>query len=429
MYEINISKISRLRINSEIDGISTLIGAMGCPLRCAYCFNPFTWDDSVKPKKYTVDKLYDEVKLDNLYFLATGGGLVFGGGEPLLYSDFIREFIKKYAKTSWKFAIETSLSVKKESLEKLIHYIDYFIVDTKDMDKTRYELYTKGDYDLFLSNLEYLLETVGADKIKVRVPKIPKLNTYADVRSNYSLLKEMGFNEIEIFDYIEINNHKKTSETALKNKQDFVKIVNNNFIKDYILNEIILKVVPLLNFYIKSFTKELWKDIEFIFEYDSSYEKDLYNIKEIIVSKLRECYDYLGLKYNFYVILKPFNYLKTSSARDFNGKLNYFLCLNEKDKQEFFLKLWKENKYEYLEFKDFCYKTNQLMEYYGNYIYKPDPKYVLSKSYDINQFEIRIYLNLLGDKYNIVEYEDATHVLIQKLDNMMEFTLQELYKI
>lgn len=69
------------------------------------------------------------------------------------------------------------------------------------------------------------------------------------------------------------------------------------------------------------------------------------------------------------------------------------------------------------------------MEYYGNYIYKPDQKYVLSKSYDINQFEIRIYLNLLGDKYNIVEYEDATHVLIQKLDNMMEFTLQELYKI
>ena len=116
---------------------------MGCPLRCAYCFNPFTWDDSLKPKKYSIDELYDEVKLDNLYFLATGGGLVFGGGEPLLYSDFIKEFIKKYAKTGWKFTLETSLSVKKESLENIIHCIDYFIVDTKDMDKTRYELYTK----------------------------------------------------------------------------------------------------------------------------------------------------------------------------------------------------------------------------------------------------------------------------------------------
>ena len=34
------------------------------------------------------------------------------------------------------------------------------------MDKTRYELYTKGSYNLFLSNLKYLLETVGADKIR-----------------------------------------------------------------------------------------------------------------------------------------------------------------------------------------------------------------------------------------------------------------------
>ena len=47
MHNVNISKISRLRINSEGDGVSTLIGCMGCPLRCAYCFNPFTYDDSL----------------------------------------------------------------------------------------------------------------------------------------------------------------------------------------------------------------------------------------------------------------------------------------------------------------------------------------------------------------------------------------------
>ena len=96
MHNVNISKISRLRINSECDGVSTLIGCMGCPLRCAYCFNPFTWDGSVEPKKYSIDELYEEVKLDNLYFLATEGDLVFGGGEPLLYSTFIKEFIKIY---------------------------------------------------------------------------------------------------------------------------------------------------------------------------------------------------------------------------------------------------------------------------------------------------------------------------------------------
>lgn len=429
MQDVNVSRISRLRINTEGNGISTLIGCMGCPLRCAYCINPFTWDDSLKHKKYSIDELYDEVKLDNLYFLATGGGLVFGGGEPLLYSDFIKEFIKKYAVTGWKFTLETSLSVKKESLENIICDIDYFIVDTKDMDKTRYELYTKGNYDLFLSNLKYLLETVGADKIRVRVPKIPKLNTYADVRSNYEILKNMGFSEIEIFDYIEIDKHEKISEIALKNKQDFVDVVNNNFIKDYIISEIILKVVPLLNFHIKNFPEELWKDIEFIFEYDSSYEEDLYSLKEVIVSKLRECYDYLGLSYSFYVILKPVDYLKNSLNIDFDEKINYFVGLNEKDKKEFMLKSWKENMYDYLQYKDFCYKTNQLSEYYTNYAYKPDSKYILSRAYDVNQSELKIYINLSGNKYNIVEYEDATHVLVQKFDSIMEFTSQEIYAL
>ena len=76
-----------------------------------------------------------------------------------------------------------------------------------------------------------MLETVGADKIRVRVPKIPKLNTYADVRLNYELLKNIGFTEIEIFDYIEIDKHKRISDVALKNKNDFVDVANNNFIK------------------------------------------------------------------------------------------------------------------------------------------------------------------------------------------------------
>lgn len=429
MHKVNVSRISRLRINTDGDGVSTLIGCRGCPLRCAYCINPFTWDNSLKHERYSVDELYDEVKIDNLYFLATEGGIVFGGGEPLLYSGFIKEFIEKYSGTGWKFRLETSLSVKREALENIIHDIDYFIVDTKDMDKTRYELYTKGDYDLFLSNLKYLLETVGSDRIMVRVPKIPKLNTYADVRSNYEILKSMGFSEIEIFDYVEVDKHKKISEIALKNKQDFVDVVNNKFIEDYIISEIILKVAPLLDFHIKNFPEELRKDIEFIFDYDSSYDEDLYGLKELIVSKLRECYDYLGLDYSFYVILKPFDYLKTSSHNDFDERINHFVGLNEKDREEFMLKSWQENKYDYLEFKDFCFKTNQLSEYYTNYSYKPDPKYILSKSYDLSQSESRIYIALFNNKYDIVEYEDATHVLVQKFDNMMELTSQEIFTL
>lgn len=203
---IEISNISRLRTYSDGDGVSTLIGCMGCPLRCSYCINPFTWDKSIKPIKYTIEELFDEVKKDNIYFLATGGGLVFGGGEPLLHHEFIKEFIIKYKSTGWKFTLETSLSTKLDYLKNIINYIDCFIVDTKDMDKTKYESYTKGSYDLFLSNLRYLIGNVSLDKITVRVPKIPKFNTEEDVKSNYNILKDMGFKNINVFEYIECRN-------------------------------------------------------------------------------------------------------------------------------------------------------------------------------------------------------------------------------
>ena len=286
MHEVNISKISRLRIYSDGEGVSTLIGCMGCPLRCAYCFNPFTWDDSLKPKKYSVDELFNEVKIDNLYFLTTGGGLVFGGGEPLLYHEFIKQFIERYKYTGWKFTLETSLSVKKEYLENIIDYIDYFIVDTKDMDKKRYELYTKGNYDLFLFNLKFLLERVGSDKIKVRVPKIPKLNTYEDVENNCKILKNMGFKEIDVFDYFEIKNKKIMSKVALRNKADFSEKISFKSIEEYISSEILLKFPPILDFHIIKFPKSFIKDTEFIFFYDSIYHNEYMYLKKVIISKL-----------------------------------------------------------------------------------------------------------------------------------------------
>lgn len=228
MKTINILNISRLRTYTDGDGVSTLIGSMGCPLRCAYCLNPASWDGSVNPKPYTVDELYDKVKRDNIYFLSTGGGLVFGGGEPLLYHEFIKEFIKKYKSTEWKFTIETSLSVPKEYLEDIVYHIDFFIVDTKDMDKTRYELYTSGNYGLFINNLKYLLETVGSDKIRVRVPRIEGLNTDEDIKSNYQILKDMGFCDIEVFNYVEIEKYNKISDVAIKNKREFFERIGSD---------------------------------------------------------------------------------------------------------------------------------------------------------------------------------------------------------
>ena len=67
-------------------GVTTLVAAYGCLLRCQYCLNPHSWQQETNQCEYTPEKLLNEVKQDNLYFLATGGGITFGGGEPDVYN-------------------------------------------------------------------------------------------------------------------------------------------------------------------------------------------------------------------------------------------------------------------------------------------------------------------------------------------------------
>ena len=74
---------SRLRMTTDGEGVTTLVIFHDCPLRCKYCLNPFSFAPDTKREDLTPEQLYDKVKIDDLYFVATGGGVTFGGGEPL----------------------------------------------------------------------------------------------------------------------------------------------------------------------------------------------------------------------------------------------------------------------------------------------------------------------------------------------------------
>lgn len=89
----------------------------------------------------TASKLYEEVRQDELYFLATNGGITFGGGEPCLQSDFIYEF-RQLCGQEWQLSVETSLNVTQENIEKLVPVVDSYIIDIKDINNTIYQKYT-----------------------------------------------------------------------------------------------------------------------------------------------------------------------------------------------------------------------------------------------------------------------------------------------
>ena len=87
---------ARHRLGIDGEGVTTLVAAWGCPLQCRFCLNPQCRDKNTPIKQITPEELFNMAKIDDLYFRATGGGITFGGGEPLLHAEFIRAFRKRY---------------------------------------------------------------------------------------------------------------------------------------------------------------------------------------------------------------------------------------------------------------------------------------------------------------------------------------------
>lgn len=191
--------IARLRMEIDGDGVTTLVVSKGCTLRCKYCLNPQCFCGSVPIRYRTVSELVSELRIDDLYFKATGGGVVFGGGEPLLQADFIAAFAEERPK-EWRLLMETALNVPEEALQKVLPYIDEFIVDIKDLNPDIYRAYTGVDNSLVRSNLKVLLAN-GPEKVVLRIPLIPGCNTEEDCERSISGLRKMGFTRFDRFRY------------------------------------------------------------------------------------------------------------------------------------------------------------------------------------------------------------------------------------
>lgn len=191
---------SRHRMLVDGQGVTTLVCFHGCPLRCHWCLNPFTLNPDTKKEMLASQALYERVRIDELYFLATGGGVTFGGGEPLLYSDFLQEF-REICGTDWHLCAETSLNVPWENVAKAAGCIDHFYIDCKDTNPDIYRRYTGQDNARMLVNLQRLLEFVEPERITVRVPLIPKFNTEEDQIHSRNLLRTMGVFNFDLFTY------------------------------------------------------------------------------------------------------------------------------------------------------------------------------------------------------------------------------------
>ena len=209
------------------DGIRTTVFFKGCPLRCLWCHNPESlkvareisynkelckscgncsdicdanlfnegkhvflrekcnfcgeclrtcpshafeiYGDTREPSE-----IAEEVLLDEMFFVGSGGGVTFSGGEPLLQVDFCIEIAKMLKKRGINIAIDTCGYVPRETIEKVLPYVDTFLYDIKAIDTKVHEKCTGKTNELILENLRFI-DTTGKN-IEIRIPYVPDMN-------------------------------------------------------------------------------------------------------------------------------------------------------------------------------------------------------------------------------------------------------------
>lgn len=195
-----VQVINRHRLLTDGEGVTTLVGLYACPLHCKYCINKHV----LKKPRFVVlspEQLWERVKIDYCYFLSTGGGLTFGGGESLIYSEPILKFMDILPE-GVLVNLETSLNYDTPFFDEIIKRVDSLIIDIKSLDDGIYQEYTGKSSKLMKENLKKILDSGYKDKCTLRVPVIPEFVDEGEAGKEKEILHSMGFPNVEVFPYI-----------------------------------------------------------------------------------------------------------------------------------------------------------------------------------------------------------------------------------
>lgn len=248
-----VTQIQRYSINDG-PGIRTTVFLKGCPLRCAWCHNPETWDDRVEiyftkskcvkcgrcqaacpvpgaidleaeyrinwaactrcmecvkacpygaltrvGEALTVADVMDEVLRDVPFYVNSGGGMTLSGGEPLHQPEFCLELLKEARNHGLHTALDTSGHAPPSWVEAVLPYVDLVLLDIKHTDPEAHRNATGVSNTLILENARRF---AAGTAVRFRIPLIPGFNDdEAFIRQVGELARSMGVPACDILPY------------------------------------------------------------------------------------------------------------------------------------------------------------------------------------------------------------------------------------
>lgn len=144
-------------------GVRFVVFVQGCPMRCAYCHNPDTWEMNAGTE---MEPAYIIEQYERNKSFYKGGGITVTGGEPLMQVDFLIELFTLAKEKNIHTCIDSSgIAYKKTSspewLAKLDHLMtltDLVMLDIKHIDPEKHIELTSQPNEGILAFAEYLNE-------------------------------------------------------------------------------------------------------------------------------------------------------------------------------------------------------------------------------------------------------------------------------
>lgn len=184
MLDRYLKKADIVEVFSSIQGEGIFLGAKqifvrfkDCNLNCAFCDEP----RDAEPKRYNALNLINEIKtLDEAKGPHHSVSLT--GGEPLLYVEFLREFLRLLKRRRLKSYLETNGTLPKK-LASIIDLVDIVAMDFKLPSST-------GERGYWTEHLEFL-KIARRKKVFVKAVVTPA-TTEKDIEKAIALVKKVS---------------------------------------------------------------------------------------------------------------------------------------------------------------------------------------------------------------------------------------------
>ena len=183
-------------------GIRTIVFLKGCVLRCRWCCNPESQEYAIQtmlvqgePKiigrDVTVQEVMEKVERDRPYYRRTGGGMTLSGGESLCQPDFAEALLRAAKERGINTAMESMGCAKWEVIERILPWLDQYLLDIKHMNPAKHKEYTGRSNELMLENARKIAAS-GKTELSIRIPVIPGFNdTPEEIRAIAAYTREL----------------------------------------------------------------------------------------------------------------------------------------------------------------------------------------------------------------------------------------------